>query len=289
MNRHMSRLTLLLITLTTSFAACKTGKQPVRKQLTIEKRYGTIGVDTPGAPQKALPDTKAPVLNNQKKELITSLLPLWNKEITYNTFSGKAKLHAELRAAKYDFTAHIRMVKNKSVWMNITAVGGIVNVARILVRPDSVFLVNHLERSVTVKPVAELNQLFPVPVDFAMLQNLLVGNVIQRNGTPVDATDFGGTWSLQTDSRELTQNVTYNKADSTIRTLQMLLKPDNDPQGMMQYGNYESADGRKFATSRVIGITSKEEPYYMDMNFSNVEFDKEVDLPFSIPKTYTRK
>jgi hypothetical protein len=123
-----------------------------------------------------------------------------------------------------------------------------------------------------------------------MLQNMIIGNVIQRSGKATDATDFGGTWTLQVENKDIAQNVSYNKADSTMRTLQMLMKPKDDPQGLMQYGNYELVDGRLFSTSRVINLSNNGEPYYLDMNFANnTEFDKEVDMPFSIPKNYEKK
>ena len=278
-------------------SSCKAGKQPVRRQVKIvdNKSYGIITVDTLGAPattakaaDTATREKTSPALNSDKLAVIEKLKPLLQNQISFSTFSGKAKMHYQAQGQKNEFTANFRIKKNEVIWVAVQALGGLVNVARVYVRPDSVFVINYLEREVYKMPIADINKLLPVPVDFATMQNLIIGNVIDKDGTPTDATDFGGTMSIQLQDKDLLQQITYNKADNTMRTLQMQTS-DNGTQGMIQYGNYEDVNGRKFSTSRVINLSNNGEPYYMDMNFNGFDFDKEQDYPFSIPKGYKLK
>lgn len=290
MNSSIRLLVFLWIGIT-SVTACVTGKKPVRKNVNIDKdiikeRYGPNQVDTPGAAVKTAP---VPELNEKKRALISVLRQLWQKEIPFNTFSAKAKMHVEARSVKHEFTAHIRMAKDKLIWVNVTALSGVVNVARALVTPDSVFVINYLQKEVMKLPISDANKLFPVAVDFGTFQNLLIGNALRQTGKPADAGDFGGTLSLRVEDKDLIQDINYNKTDSTIRVLQMNSKTEGGPQGMMQYGNYEMTDSRLFAKSRVVNVNNGGEPYYLDMNFSNISFDQELDFPFSIPKNYTVK
>jgi hypothetical protein len=277
------------------FASCGVGKKPVRKNVRIDKnkitqRYGPNGVDTvSGAPSSYTTKEPKPILNDKKKELINNLMPVWQRELKYSSFSGKAKMHYQARGQKQEFTAHIRINKNKMIWVNITALGGVVNVARALITPDSIFMVNYLQKEAYRMPVSEANKLLPAPVDFDILQNLIVGNALKKQGKPTDATDFGGTLSLQVEDGNIIQNVSYNKTDSSMRSLQILSKDQKGPTGMIQYGNYDIIDGRNFSGSRVININNNGEPYYLDMNFGNVDFDKALEFPFSIPKNYTVK
>jgi hypothetical protein len=278
-------------------ASCKAGKQPVRRKVKMidNKSYGVITVDTLGGlatnrtttPANSNP-TKSTVLTSDKKAVVAKLMPLLQKQLEFSTFNGKAKMHYQAQGQKNEFTANFRIKKDQVIWVAVQALGGLVNVARVYVRPDSVFLINYLEREAYKMPIADINKLLPVPVDFATMQNLIVGNVMDKNGTPIDATDFGGTMSIQMQDAGLTQQITYNKADNTMRTMQMQTG-DNGAQGMIQYGNYEDVNGRKFSTSRVININNNGEPYYLDMNFNGVDFDKQQDYPFSIPKGYKLK
>lgn len=277
------------------FASCGVGKKPVRKNVKIDKykitqRYGPNGVDTIGGNTAVkLPKEPKPKLNDQKKELITNLMPIWQREINFSSFSGKAKMHYQARGQKQEFTAHFRINKDKAIWVNITALGGMMNVARAYITPDSIFMVNYLQKEAYRKPISEVNKLLPAPVDFYIMQNLIIGNVLKKQGKPTDATDFGGSLSIQVEDGNVVQNVTYNKADSSMRSLQILSKDEKGPTGMIQYGSYELVDGRNFSGGRVINVSNNGEPYYMDMNFGNVEFDKSLEMPFSFPKNYTLK
>jgi hypothetical protein len=278
-----------VILLTTS---CITTKKPVRKILrpdknAITKRYGVNTVDTVFGVKK--PAEVKPAKGDQKKQLIAAMQPLLQKELQFNTFTGKAKMHYEGLGQKQEFMAHFRIQKDKIIWVNITALGGMVNVARAYITPDSIFAVNFLQREAYKMHISEANKLLPVPVDFKILQRFITGDVIQQGGVLTDAADLGNTLQLQAESSELVQQLTYNKQDNTLRSLQMLSRNENGPSGMMQYGNYENIGGRMFSQGRIISITNKGEPYYLDMVFSNVEFDKTIDFPFSIPKNYRLK
>jgi hypothetical protein len=283
-------------------ASCQVGKQPVRRKVKMidNKSYGIITVDTSGGKYVATPTTKPappsgkPVentagnINKGKQQVIDKLMPLWKRGISFNTFSGKAKMHYAAQGQKNEFTANIRIKNNEAIWVLVTALGGMVPVARVYITPDSILLVNNLQKDAYRMHIRDANKLLPVPVDFKTMQSLIIGNVFNTEGTATDATEFGGSMSLQVEHADIIQQITYGKADSNMRTLQMRTK-DNTTQGMIKFGNYEDVTGRRFATSREVTISSSGAPYYLDMNFNSAEFDKPVEMPFSIPKNYDMK
>jgi Domain of unknown function (DUF4292) len=272
------------VVLTMSMTACKIiGKRPARPQVTTQKNADSVQVTAPVA---ATPEQAPATISLEKKQLINTLMPLWTKQIDFNTFSGKAKMHYEGKSQKNEFTAHIRISKDKVIWVSVTAF--LIQVARVYITPDSIHVINYLNREAFVMPMADANKLLPAPVDFGILQNFIVGNALKSSTNATDATDFGGSWTLQVDEPGMMQQATYNKADSTMRTLQ-IRTPDNRTQGVIQYGNYEMIDERKFADNRAVNLNNNGEQYYMDMNFNNVEFNKQLDFPFSIPKNYKVK
>lgn len=282
-------------------ASCQVGKQPVRRKVKIidNKSYGIITVDTSGGKYVAKTDSKptpatkpagntVSKVNKDKQQVIDKLMPLWKRNINFNTFSGKAKMHYAAQGQKNEFTANFRIKNNEAIWVLVTALGGMVPVARVYITPDSVLLVNNLQKEAYRLHMRDASKLLPVPVDYKMMQNLIIGNVFNTDGTATDATEFGGSMSLQVEDKNTVQQATYGKADNNMRTLQMRTK-DNATQGMIKFGNYEDIAGRKFATSREVTITNAGAPYYLDMNFSNAEFDQPITLPFSIPKNYELK
>lgn len=289
MNHSMVRWGIVLISLIT-FSACQVNKKtaskrPLVNRYAIKQRYGINTVDTVKRDSNfiASGDTA-----RQKKTLLENLLSLWQKEIPFTTFSGKAKMKYASSSDKQEFVAHIRIAKDKVIWVNVTAAMGALNVARVYITPDSLFFVNYLQREAQKMPIADAIKLLPVPADYRVLQNLIIGNVLNNAGNAVDASDFGGTWTLKVEDSSMVEQLGYNKSDSTIRSLQMHTR-DNVLQGMINFGNYEITNGRRFATGRSFTISNAGEPHYIDMNFNKAEFDQPIDFPFSIPPKFKLK
>lgn len=278
MSRKIFSVVCLMIVVV-AMASCRGGKKATRKK---------IVVDSTAVTQRDILSTTNGI-NPEKAKLINALKPLWAKEIHYADFSGKAKCRYDGKGNKQEFTANIRMKEGKVIWVSVTALGGIVQVARILITPDSFKLVNYLENSYMLMPLSDAKKVLPIPVDFSILQNLIIGNVLKKDGEFKDATDFGGSLSVQVEDSELAQQATYNKTDSTLRSLQMIAKNSAGSSGIIQYGNYEQRSGFAFPMSRSVNVNNNGEQYFLEMNFVNADLDRAVEYPFSIPKNYERK
>ncbi|MFI5196553.1 MAG: DUF4292 domain-containing protein [Chitinophagales bacterium] len=222
------------------------------------------------------------------KKLIDELTPLWQTRFVYKTFSGKAKVHYEGPDENQEFTAHFRIRKDSLIWIAITGLGGMVQVARIYVTPDSFIMVNQMQKEVTRIPLDKAAKVLPAKVDFKSLQRLVVGEPI-RDGVITNATNFGGSWSLRVEDSSYIQLIIYNKADSTVRSGQLRTRDPNGPQAIIECGGYVMINNRKLSTNRVINIQNGNDVYMLDMNFMRTDFDLELDYPVSIPSTYTLK
>jgi hypothetical protein len=280
--RLWTKLLILLIAVYT-LSGCKTGRRPVQKDLLIDS---TVAAETLTPSAETI---VTPTLNAEKKALVDLLLPLQENRIQFQTFSGKAKAFFQGGNEKYEFTAGIRMQKDSVVWISVSGLGGLVQVARLMLTPDSVYLINYLQREVTILPASEASRLLPADVNFQMVQSLIIGNLLSNGGVPTDASDFGGTWSLQLEDNQYRQLIAYNKLDTTMRSNQVLTRTAPETGLMLQFGNYEWINNQRFPISRVINISTGEAQYYLDMHFNSVSIDEPIDFPFSIPKKYTLK
>lgn len=298
MNKSVVIVLALLLQVMASCNVLK--KKPNRKNVTVDSSGVVTTVTDTTAPLAVLEDTVvAPVdvptpgevipLSPEKQALINTLMPMWAKRIDYKTFKGKAKMHYEGMGMKHDLAANFRMEKDKVIWVHVTAGMGLVNVARVYITPDSLTLLNYLDKSVMRMTAEEARQKLPASIDFNLIQSLIMGEGLRNTGQPVDASDFGGTWSLDIAGADAKQQANFNKADSTLRSLQVLSTLAGGLAGMIQFGNYSNVTGRNFALSRAINVQSKGEQHYLDMTFNNASFDEAVDFPFSIPADYVNK
>ena len=228
----------------------------------------------------------APDTSDIAKELVQQLTPVWEARINYKTFSGKAKVHFTGPDNDKEFTAHFRVRKDSVIWVNVTF--DAIPVARLLITQDSFFLLNTINKEITRIPLNQAAKILPTKVDFTSLQNLVTGEPL-RGGKITDATGFGGSWTIQAEDSSYIQRITYNKADTTMRTGQLRTRDPKGPQAMTAYGNYETIGNRRISTSRTLHIQNGNDVYSLDMNFTKVDFDEPLDFPFTIPRSYTEK
>lgn len=238
-----------------------------------------------------LPETTAATPDPAKQLLIDGLVPLWNKRTTYTTFNGKAKVHLESPKDKNDFTATIRMEKDKKIWVSIVALG-VFEAARALITPDTIIVVDRLHKEVTILPFKEAGKLLPVNVEFPELQALLIGDALHASADmPTDANASGETMQLDIRTRDFLQQLTFGKADSAMSRQQMKLgnETGNGPLLVVQYSEYSMIGNRRFANNRVLDVDDAKGRTHIEMQFNRAEFDQELEYNISIPPKYTRR
>jgi hypothetical protein len=220
-------------------------------------------------------------------KVIDKVTPIWQKRMDYRTFSGKAKLHFESLEGEHDFTANFRIRKDSVIWINITAFGGL-PAARIFITRDSFFMTIPLQQQAKRLPLSEAAKVLPTRVDFASMQNLLVGEPL-RDGTITWAAEAGDSLSLVAEDSAYIQQITYNTADSTIRNGQLDTRTPNGPRAATTYTDYKLASNRRVSMERAVVVQNKDDIYLLQLVFSGITFDEALEYPFSIPKNYKVK
>ncbi|MBA3829498.1 MAG: DUF4292 domain-containing protein [Taibaiella sp.] len=283
MNRYVAPVVLMMIMLgSMGCKMMKIAKRPIPKKASDS----TLVVRAP-MPDTTHPVTTQPIPDAARQALIAGLTPLWKKTIDFNTFSGKVKMHYIGQGQNVDFTAHIRIKKDNIIWITVTALEGIVQVARVYVTPDSFKLVNFIKNEATVIPITEAAKFLPIAVTFANLQNFLMGDALVKEGTITDASTTSDVFLIQVATGNYTQHITYNKADSTMRSAQVSTPGSSGLQGLTTFSNYAATDALKFSTDREVNIHNAGQVYELEMSFKSATFNQPQDYPFSIPHGYT--
>ena len=98
--------------------------------------------------------------------------------IDCRTFSAKLKVHYESSDGKdYEFNAFIRLQKDKIIWISINALLGF-EAFRAVITPDSVKVLNKLDKVYQLRSVGYLQNISHLPFDFHTLQSIVLGNPI---------------------------------------------------------------------------------------------------------------
>ncbi len=211
----------------------------------------------------------------------------------FKTFSGRAKMRYEAGDDSKEFSAVVRIESGRAIWVSVSALGGLVNVARLHLTPDSLRLVNFLQREVTERPYAESAALLPVALSFHDLEAFLLGYAPAEaaGGTmlrfaPVEdgltLTKYSATrWNYGLDFRSIDSALTRFTAQNIDAgkpfDLAVLLS------------DYVRNGGYLFAQKRAVSWTAGEKEGKLFMEWEAPEWNGEVSMPFTVPKSYERK
>ncbi len=230
-----------------------------------------------------------PAESDSAKTVRANFLKLNEKKIQFNTFSSKVKVdYSDDKNNRIDFNAFIRMKKDSAIWVSIIAALNI-EAYRVLITPDSIVILDKINRTVQSKSLSYLQQITKLPFDFKTLQDLIIGNPVYLEKNIVAYRDQDEKLSFSTIGEAFKHYITISKNDLSI----LFSKLDDIDVGRsrtanLSYEDYVIAGPWKFAETRKITLSEKT-TIDVKLDFKQVEFDKPMTFPFAIPKNYRLK
>jgi hypothetical protein len=235
-----------------------------------------------------------PIADHGAADSLLYIKKIWDtirkNTIEFQTFSAKIKVDFEGSEGKKSppFNAFIRLKKDSILWVNINAALGF-DAFRVLITPDSVKVINKLNRTVQLRSVGYLQELTKIPMTFSDLQNLLVGNPIFLDSNINSYKKDDKSISLISLGILFKHLLTVNKDDFTLQHSKL---DDVDAirarTAYLTYGDYQSKNGFHFSTHRKITVSEKSK-LDIEMEFKQFDFNVDLSFPFTIPKNYKRQ
>jgi hypothetical protein len=255
---------LLAAVMVVSLFSCKTKKQLVK-------------VTPP-----VVTDSVAVKTDNTKTDKITAIQA---RQINFNTFSGKARTHLEIDGKGYDVTLNIRIQKNKQIWVSITAIAGI-EVARAVITPDSIKILNKLQRVYLKKPFSYVYQYTGRQVNYKTVESIVIGNAVPEFLNPDASMQTSGTNVIFSGIlNDLNYQTTFG-ADLKVSNLKLANQKASQKLDVNN-SSFIQADGRILPSAIGINSVAAQNSIKADLNYIKAEFDQELDTPFNEPKGYT--
>lgn len=215
-----------------------------------------------------------------KKQLIQN-------QINADWLSARAKVKLRSDAQNMTVFSNVRLKKDSVIWLNAKAFG--IEAGRVLIRPDSLFLLDRLNKRYMAKDIWWLQDEFGLPVNFQGLQAMLLGNPVFYNSNFTVANDSLNYTLAGENDKYSTQ---YIVSGATFKLLKMLLiQPKYERAGIIELSNYQEVEGsnKTFSFSRNIEMNSPESgTANINIEMYQVELNKPVKMPFVIPKQYSK-
>ena len=234
--------------------------------------------------RKIVADKTSPVVAKHQSAIALELINIRSQQLTFNTFSGKAHASLNIGGNKNDCTMNIRIANNKKIWVSITALLGI-EVARAVITPDSVLIINRLQGIYVKKPFSFIYAYTNSQITYGMVQALLIGNAVPSLLN--DNAKMTNANNVVTLSGNLDDIVYQLMLDPSLKATQTNL--NSEEQGVtLQVDNsaFIPAGTQKMPSQINISSTAKGKNIQIGLHYSKVNLNQPQDYPFSIPSSY---
>jgi hypothetical protein len=208
-------------------------------------------------------------------------------QVRFERLSLKSKASISLDGNTNDVSVAIRIENDKKIWISVTAIAGL-EVARMLITPDSIKIINRLESVYIKKPFSYIHDYTNPQVNFGTLQAMLIGNIwpeIFKQTHEISTKDslvqlMGNLSSIQYDIR-------FNEA---LKMKNLYLQDATAKQELqVSYADFWDESGQLLPhllkLSSLVGIKSVQ----AELKYTKIEKDTPLDFPFSVPKRFSVK
>jgi hypothetical protein len=209
--------------------------------------------------------------------------------IEFNTFSGKVKVdYRDGDGKNYDFNAFLRMRKDSVIWVSINAALGI-EAFRILITPDSVKVLNKLDKIAQFRSLSYLQEVTKLPIDFHTLQDIIIGNPVYFDRNNLIAVKLEENAISLTSMGSLFKHfLTVSNSDYVVLNSKLDdREPGRSRTAILEYDNYQTKGNIKFSTKRKISVAEKS-TLEVSLDYKQFDFNESLNYPFSVPKNYKR-
>lgn len=240
------------------------------------------------------------------------------------SLNGKMSVSFNSQEQSNAFKVNLRMREDSAIWVSITPALGI-EAARVLLRRDSVFLIDKIKNRYYVGGYEALDTLLNYYAEFRVLENLLVGNPIEINpdekyNTSVEGLNYVLTTKTKRKLRKsiepiedltgayrmgVVQGRKLEKAKAKYDDEDLILKRyyirpgdfkvvrakiDDIAYGQslkVEYDDFEEVDGQSIPMKIIIEVSAPDQSAKFELQYTRIRINETQTYPFKIPSKYT--
>ncbi len=206
--------------------------------------------------------------------------------LDFSTFSGRAKSKIEFDNEKHDVTLHVRILRDREIWISVTATLINFEVARVKITPDSIQILNKMRSEYVAKRFDYVHRYTGEGVSFFTLQDLLMANVSQ----PLLRTDQITVASASNEVQivgvkdQLAFQYSLNEKNRPkVFRLNVVGRDDNLESF---YSNFAVSGGYNFPQNQQIKLGAGGMSISAILNYNKADFNQDIDTPFAVPAKY---
>jgi len=202
-----------------------------------------------------------------------------------NFVNAQAKVFMEGNGQSIGATANIIWIRDSVMWLNIKKFG--LEAARALVTRDSVFVLNRLEKSYSVRGLESLQRQYSLPAGFDLVQSLLLATPWFFPDISLESDIKDGLHRLYGSNGRFSTDYRMEEEAFWLRQ-EIFLQPRDTRAMSVQFENYKKTElAGWFPYLRTVEASSPESgDLRLSIELNEVEFNVPKSFRFEIPKHY---
>lgn len=188
---------------------------------------------------------------------------------------------------KLGLKGQLRMQNDSLIWISLSLKVGI-EMGRVMITEDSLKFINRSQRTYISESLDIAKDIIPLENSIKFVQDILVGNnnsLAHDNKFKVSTEN--NKYKLESDKREFpTKDIWITPKTFKISRYEMKF-PDNRNSINIQYDEFQKINGKLLPTRIILELNSGNE-ISLEINYSDVKTEENLDFPFNISKKYER-
>lgn len=183
---------------------------------------------------------------------------------------------------------YFRMKKDEIIWASVRSALLGMEVARVKVTPDSIYIINKAEKTVSTYPVNVIQKIIPGISGISELQKILLGQNLFEPKT------YSWVNSNSVDSFYLFHKDDYLKNSlsgirkSALVSESLISDVKGTFDGKILYSNYKTVSKHPVPYTVDISAKSGKDNVKILINYEKVEQKEDLTFPFTIPASYEK-
>lgn len=219
--------------------------------------------------------------------------------LDWDFLSAKTQVKVSGSQANENFKASIRMKKDSAVLVNITKLG--VPAMQVLVSNDSFKLVNRISKCYTIEDRAALPEMIDFPLEYAHLQDLIVGKPLlyNRSFEHIQISDKNGYVIRTKRLRYADRNgsgqtpdviISYYLNPTNMELAKVILESpsDNSKIEIIYTGKHEKIEGLMLPIQVDIVISTPNDEVRIEIIYNRPDIAHEKKINLNVPSNYEK-
>ncbi|MDB2350412.1 DUF4292 domain-containing protein [Flavobacteriaceae bacterium] len=235
----------------------------------------------------------------------------------FRSFQSKLKIKLNNKGKSKSYSANIRIIKDKAIWLSSTA-----GIVRVLITKDSLFYYNKLQKNYLKSSFSNIDEILGLKLSYETIESLLISEPVEK----INKSDFNDSfnskgdpyvfnWSIISNSPQINKNVfegSYfiNSNNFKINQYSFKIKQGRNNFNLyeLSYFDFTDVDNMTFPSKIKLYKTNFEvqdreqensatlnldnyEGVLMDqinLEFKSIKLNNKFNLPFKIPADYKK-